>query len=104
MFKNSNELLDYALRELEVAVANNKMEVKIVLDENFQGDKNEIYKFVDKLDIKTITQTLREKFNNYDVKSIVNTDFFNVIITYKNAPCAFVYPLVWTLTLKKKVS
>lgn len=31
MFKNSNELLEYALRELQVAVKENKSQVEILL-------------------------------------------------------------------------
>ncbi len=105
MFKNSNELLDYALRELQVAVENNKVEVKIVLDEYFKGEKKEIAKFADKVGIKTMTQTLREKFSDYDVKSRVGKESkFNAIITYKSGPCDIFHQLIWTLTLQKKVS
>lgn len=105
MFKNSNELFDYALQKLQVAVSNNEMEVKIVLDEYFKGKEKEIAKFANKLGIKAMTQTLREKFSDYDVKSRVGKESkFNTIITYETAPCDIFYRLVWTLVLQKKVS
>lgn len=105
MFESSNELLDYALQKLQVAVESNQKEVNIVLDEYFKGEKKEIKKFANQLDIKTITQMLREKFSDYDVKSIVGTESkFNAIITYKTAPCDIFHCLVWILTLQKKVS
>ena len=104
MFKNSNELLDYSLREIQVAVSSNEGEVKIVLDECFKGEKKDIVKLTNELKMKEITEKLREKFSDYTVRSIVGPESLNAIITYKTGPCDILYRLVWTLTLQKKAS
>lgn len=40
MFKSSSELLEYALRKLQVAVKENKSQVEILLQDSFPNDTN----------------------------------------------------------------
>ncbi len=103
MFKNSNELLEYALRELQVAVKENKSQVEILLKESFPNDTNRVRKYCDGLEMKTITEILREEFKNYDIRSTVESKgYLKAIITFERGPCEKFYPLVWKLTLRKK--
>ena len=44
MFESSNELLEYALRELQVAVKENKSQVEILLKDSFPNDTNRVRK------------------------------------------------------------
>jgi len=105
MFRNSTELLDYALRELQVAVEQNKEIVEIMLKEHFECNDNKTRSFCDKFEIKTITELLREEFEDYDIKSVVELKgYLTGIITFSNGPCSLNYPLVWILTLRKKAS
>ena len=105
MFRNSTELLDYALRELQVAVEQNKGRVEIELEEYFQDDESKIKQFCNKFEIGTITELLREEFKDYDIKSIVKLKgHLKGIITFSRGPCSLHYPLVWVLTLRNKKS
>ena len=47
MFKNSNELLEYALRELQVAIERNKVQVEIILKERFPNDTASVRQYCD---------------------------------------------------------
>ena len=105
MWRNSSELLDYAFRELQVAMEDDKQEVEIVLHEDFEDDLNKIKKLCDSLNIKTITNELREKFDNYAIRSEVFTKKnWEYILTYTLGNCSFCvrYPLVWKLTVAKR--
>lgn len=105
MFRNSTELLDYALRELQVAVEQNKGTVEIKLEEYFQNAENKMRQFCNKFEIKTITELLREEFEDYDIKSIIELKgHLTGIITFSRGPCSLHYPLIWRLTLRKKAS
>lgn len=103
MWQNSTELLEYALRELQVAVKDNRQEVRIVLREGFDGDLDEIREICDRLEIKVITDRLRKEFTDYNIKSVVGKEgHLKMILSFENGPCDIYYPLVWTLTLRKK--
>ena len=103
MWKNSTELLDYALRELRVAIKKGKRQVEIILDDNFLNDTKVVKKYCDELELKTITEMLREEFDDYNIKSVVKSKGdLKGIITFERGPCAMYYPLVWRLTLRKK--
>lgn len=105
MWQNSVVLLDYALRELQVAILHNTKKVEIVLENYFTGDVNSMRKLSDNLEIKTITEILREEFTNYEIRSIVGQKGqLNSIITFSHAPCVLSYPLVWELILQKKAN
>lgn len=95
---NSNELLDYALRELQVAANTNKKSIEIILLQDFNGDIKEL---CDTLKIKEITEKLRAEFNDYTIKSRVVRRNFSALITYVNGPCDLLYQVVWVLTLQK---
>lgn len=103
MFKNSNELLEYALRELQVAIEKNKVQVEILLKERFPNDTASIRQYCDELEVKTITELLREEFKNYDIRSVVESKGdLQGVITFTKGPCIMAYLLVWVLTLRKK--
>ena len=103
MFKNSTELLDHAVREVKEAVDNNAPEVVILLKEHFQNSTSEVQKYCDALEVKTITEILREEFKDYDIKSSVEIEGdLKGIITFEKGPCMLFYPLVWNLILHKK--
>ena len=103
MFKDSSELLEYALRKLQVAIEKNEVQVEILLDERFPNDTNSVKKYCDELEVKTITELLREEFKNYDIRSVVESKgYLQGIITFTKGPCIMAYPLVWILTLQKK--
>ena len=103
MFKNSNELLEYALRELQVAVKENKSQVEILLEEYFPNDTNKVREYCDELEIKTITEILREEFKNYYIRSTVESKGdLKAVLTFAEGPCKIFYTIVWTLTLRKK--
>ena len=105
MWKNSNELLDYAIRELQKAMKENeeKVEIKIELTDCFTGNsKQDIKKFADKLKIKEATEKLREQYVNYTIRSRVQGGDLNAIISFKSAPCEIAYKLFWELILLKK--
>lgn len=103
MFKNSTELLDHAFRELQVAIKNNKIQVEILLNERFSTNSNTVKKYCDELELKTITEILREEFSDYNIKSLVESKgYLQGVITFEKGPCVMFYPLVWKLTLRKK--
>lgn len=103
MFRNSTELLDYALRELQVAIEENKKEVEITLSSAFSRDINEIAKVNQKFQISAVAEVLRNAYKDYYVKSIVGPEI-NSEITIKlpNVPAITYYPIVWKLSLQKK--
>lgn len=103
MFKSSSELLEYALRKLQVAVKENKSQVEILLQDSFPNDTNQVRKYCSGLKMKLITEILREKFKDYDIKSTVESKgAFKAIFTFERGPCEMLYPLIWELTLRKK--
>lgn len=103
MFKNSNELLEYALRKLQVAVNENKSQVEILLKERFPNDTNKVREYCDNLELKTITEILREEFKNYDIRSTVESKgYLKAILTFERGQCEMFFSLVWNLTLLKK--
>ena len=102
MWQNSTELLDYALRELQVAVANNKQMVEIVLSQAFPNDYKKVKELCDTLEIKTITELLREELCEYEIRSEVATEDFSMNFMFVKGPCEFYYKLLWKLTLRKK--
>ena len=103
MWKNSTELLDHALRELRVAIKKDQNQVEIRLSDNFLNDTKVVKKYCDELELKIITEMLREEFNHYDIKSVVEIKGdLKGIITFERGPCTIYYPLVWRLTLRKK--
>ena len=102
MWKNSTELLDYALRELQVAIYNGKKEVEIVLKEHCKKDIEQVKEIDNRLEIQTLTEMLREKFYNYDIKSVVGLGHLNFAIKHMDTPCDLFYPIVWKLILQKK--
>lgn len=106
MWKNSNELLDYANRKLKEAIKEEKEEIvaiKIELTDSFTGNSTEdIQKFAEKLEIKEITKLLREKYANYAIRSTVRGGHMTSLISFKDSPCTIAYKLFWELTLLKK--
>ena len=102
MWKNSTELLDYALREIKEAIKQERTKIRIVLEECYTDEREKVLQYCEKLELKTITEILREEFENYTIKSVVASEDLNAIITFKRAPCAIFYSLIWTLTLQKK--
>ncbi|MCI8485897.1 MAG: hypothetical protein HFJ20_02105 [Clostridia bacterium] len=100
MWQNSNELFNYTLRELKKAVKNGESELDIVLEEKCPRDDNKMNEICERLKIKAITEQLRNKFCNYDIKSDVH--YSNVLfITYKTG-CDFGATIEWTLTISPK--
>ncbi len=103
MWKNSKDLFDHALRELQVAVKEKKVQVEIILSEAFPNDTNKVREYCDRFELKKITESIREQFKNYDVRSVVESKgHLKCIITFQKGPCVRAYPLVWTLTLREK--
>lgn len=104
MWQNSNELLDYALRELKKAVSENKSELEIVLKEQFVGGGDDIQQICKSLKIKVITKRLRKEFCDYDIRSIVEekrTSDNVLIITYRTG-CDLGLSIVWRLIISPK--
>lgn len=98
MWQNSNELLDYAFRELQKAIAENKQKVEIVIGRVVRNDFSEIKKVADNLDIRLITEKLRMRLNKYQIKSKVSADG-----QIKDHTCGdYHFLLTWELELQKK--
>lgn len=105
MFSNSIELLDYALRELQVAVKKKRSKVEIKLEQHYsKDDLNSIKQYCDRFEIKEITELLREEFKEYDIKSVVRFKNLTGVLTFNKGSCLLTYLLVWDLTLRKKAS
>ena len=103
MWTNSNELLEHALRELKDAIANNKQEVEIILQDDFKGDINKVIQLVTNLEIRKLTEILRKEFPDYIIKSVTDkSKSFELVKCRMRKPCEFAYPIVWRLTLQKK--
>ena len=103
MWKNSEELMDFARKKLKEAIEKKEFEVEIVLSDSFPADTSEVQLRCESLKMKKITESLREEFSNYNIKSIVKSKGkLNAILTFKKGPCALFYPLVWCLTLQEK--
>lgn len=94
MKKDSNELLDIALRKVEEAVKSNLLTVEIMIRECFSGSSEEMKKICEQLELKTITELLREEFSEYEIKSIIRQRNRIGIISTQNAPCSMFYALV----------
>ena len=103
MFKNSTELLQYALRELQVAIEEDKKEVEITLSSAFSRDVSEMTKVNQKLEIGIVAELLRKVYADYYIKSIIGPKL-NSCITIKlpQVPNLTYYPIVWKLSLQKK--
>lgn len=98
MWQDSNELLDYALRELEVAINNQKYQLEIILNSNFPNDTNLMQRYCNNLRIKKNTELLRKKYKNYDIKSTVSLKS-----SFAKANLSKTFsPLVWKLTLQRR--
>ena len=81
----------------------NELEVEILLEESFIDDTAIVRRYCDNLEVKTITELLREEFKDYNIRSVVKSKgYLQGIITFSEGPCVMSYPLVWTLTLLKK--
>lgn len=102
MFKDSNELLDIALRLVEEAIENNSLKTEIVLKDWFSGDVDQMHEICEQLEIRLITELLRDEFKQYQIRSIVREKSLSGIISFKNAPCSMFYNLIWELRLKPK--
>lgn len=63
MCKNSTELLDYALRELQVAVEEKKGSVDIILIDECPRDIDKMQDLVEKLEIPAISEMLKPIFH-----------------------------------------
>jgi len=101
-FEDSTELLDFALRELQVAINHSNPKVEIVLDQEFSGGLNEMQEIGNKLEIRIITEIFREHFVDYKIKSDLSLKNLSMVITFERGSCSLYYPLVWTLILQKK--
>lgn len=103
MFNNSIELLDYALRELQVAIKEDKKEVEIILSDAHEGKVNEIINLHEKLDVMVVAELLRMQYSDYSIKSIVGPKLTTQIsIKLPQVPIMTYYPIVWKLSLQKK--
>jgi len=103
MFKNSIELLDYALRELQVATKENKHQVEIILSECSQSDVNEIIKLSQKLEVNSVIELLRKEYNDYSIQSMVGPKGNSEIrVKFLQFPNVTYCPIVWKLSLQKK--
>lgn len=103
MWKDSTELLDYALREPEKAIENKTGNVKIILMNNFLGEKEDMIRIVEQLELKTITEMLREEYSGYNIRSEVETGTLRSVLTLRTG-CNLFYPLKWKLTIVKKAT
>ena len=103
MFRNSTELLEYALRELQVAIAEERKEVEITLNDAFSGDINEVFKLSRNLEVMAVAELLRKVYNEYYIKSIIGPKVTSEItIKFPQLPAKTYYPIVWKLILQKK--
>lgn len=105
MFKNSTELFEHAIRELQNAIENNNQEVEILLDKNFSNNSKKFGKFCKKFETQRITDVIREKFPDYEIKSVIfGRCNFMAITSFEKKPCNTVasYSLIWKFTLQKK--
>jgi len=87
MRKNSKELLELALRELQVAIEKNESKVEIILSKRFPNSTSNIKRFCNMLELQDVTNSLIEKFKDYNITSVVTT---NGLL------------LIWILELRKK--
>lgn len=85
--KISNELLELALRELQVAIEKNESKVEITLSQRFPNNTSNIKRFCNMLELQDVTDSLIEKFPNYNITSVVKSKGLL---------------LVWILELRKK--
>jgi len=102
MFKNSNELLDYAIREIQVAVKKKKSKVEIVLMKQCASNSRRIKRCCNNLEIEKNTHVLNEKFKDYDIKGNVKLEKIGTLTRLKSGQIEFTYPLTWILVLRKK--
>lgn len=103
MFKNSSELLDCALRELEIAIEEDKKEVEIILSDVHESKTKEIINLHEKLNVMVVAELLRMQYPNYAIKSIVGPKLTTQIsIKIPQVQTITYYPIVWKLSLRKK--
>ena len=103
MFKNSSELLDCALRELQIAIKEGRKEVEIILSDAYEGNVNGIINLDEKLNVMVVAEILRMQYSNYSIKSVVGPKLTSEIrIKLPQIPTMTYYPIVWTLSLQKK--
>jgi len=105
MLKNSTEFLDYALRELQVAIEEDKKEVEIILSDAHESKVNEIINLHEKLNVMVVAELLRMQYPDYSIKSIVWPKLTTQIaIKIPKVQTITYYPIVWKLSLQKKVT
>lgn len=103
MFNDSNELLDHALRELQLAVEEEMTEVEIVLSYANEGKVNKIMNSHEKLNVMKVTELLRLQYPEYYIKSIVGPKLTKqMVIEIPKISKVIYYPIVWRLSLQKK--
>ena len=97
MFKDSKELLEYAIRLLDLAERYHQYYVGIKLAEEFPNDLDEISNLCNKLELDKILGIVREKFSKYEIRSDVRIKVMNSIEKSNS-----LYPLEWEITLRRK--
>ena len=103
MFENSTELLEYALRELQVAIMKGKKEVEITLSNAFSCDIAEISKLNRKLEVIKVAELLRKVYKDYFIKSVIGPNLnSNITVKFPQVSAMTYYPIVWKLSLQKK--
>lgn len=102
MFKNSNELLEYALREIQVAVRKNKPKVEIILKKYCSSNAKSVKRYCKELGLEEIIQALNKEFENYNINGTVELAKIATVRRLKEGSIEFVYPLTWILILRKK--
>lgn len=103
MFKNSTELLYYALRELQVAIKEDKKCVEIILSNAYSSRTDEIFNLNQKLEIRDIAELLRKVYKDYYIQSIICPKANSVIsIKLPQVTTISYCPIVWKLLLQKK--
>lgn len=107
-FKDSNELLDHAFRQVEETLNKGERFVEIALgefsDSNEKSNEKDILEVANKLGIKFITEGLRKKYSCYDIKSrVFESSGVNQIISFERG-CNFnsKHSFKWELTFSKK--
>lgn len=98
-----DELRQKALNKVAEAIKEQATEVKILLSKGFTNNTASVKDCCEKLEIKQITELLRERFSEYQIKSSVASEgHLTGVLTFSSGPCTLVYPLVWTITISKK--
>ena len=100
MWKNSEELLNYARQQIQTEMVNGNSKIEITLKDSCSNSKKELVRMAKKLKLKEITEQLREEYKTKNIKSCVEVKAQQLIVCFTDGSVSSSsHSIVWILTV-----